>query len=75
MAVKGYSGLSIPDETAEALDQFMARNQWMGFRSRTELILAAIREYLGRHGMEPQANTPQEETQERAEKGRGKGKH
>lgn len=75
VAVKGYSGLSIPDETAEAVDQFMEDHAWMGFRSRTELILTAVREYLQRHGTDQQARPPQEASEGARETSRVKGKH
>lgn len=73
MASRGFLHVSIPEDLAKHIDSFVASNR--RFRSRAEVVVHAAWDFLERHGMEPQTNTPQEETQEGTEKGRGKGKH
>lgn len=47
MAVKGYVTISLPADLIEHVDAFLAKNTW-GYRSRAELVAAAIREFLAR---------------------------
>lgn len=47
MAVKGYVTLSLPTDLIDRVDAFLEKNTW-GFRSRAEMVTAAIREFLQR---------------------------
>lgn len=53
VASKGFLGVSIPEELAKRVDSFVRHNDW-AYRSRSEVVVAALREFLLRHGKEPQ---------------------
>jgi hypothetical protein len=44
----GFRGISIPQELADKIDKFVKANEW-GYRSRADVVAAAVREFLQRH--------------------------
>jgi len=66
VASKGFRTASIPEELADIIDVFLEENRW-GYRSRAEVIVQATREFLQRHGMEPQTTAPQDSSKEASE--------
>ena len=52
VAAKGYVTISLPAELVDRIDGFLAKNNW-GYRSRAEMVAAAVREFLQRGADEP----------------------
>ena len=48
MARKKYTNVAIPEELAAEIDTYVKKNQKLGFRSRAEFVVEAIRNKLGK---------------------------
>jgi len=57
--VKGWTSVSLKDDLVALIDRFLADNQW-AYSNRAEVLATAAREFLQRHGMEPQTAAPQD---------------
>ena len=60
MPSKKYTTLALPNALVSRMDEFVVSNTW-GFRSRGEVLAAAVRDFLERHpAAEPDATSKAE---------------
>ena len=55
MEDKGYSGINLPNNLIDEIDNFL-KETTLGYKSRAEIVKVAVREFLAKHNI-PQPNS------------------